>query len=327
MTQHSGMDRGQRAHAVERPRRAMTGGWLVMTAGVACWAVAAGSSAQPAGGQTGPADVPDAQRIVFVTGSTDGLGREVARRLAAQGDHVIVHGRNAERGRALVDEIKKSGKGSARFYAADFASLEAVRRLADEISRDYRRLDVLVNNAGVWVDAEKGRVTSADGHELHFAVNYLSSYLLTHRLLPLLERGREPRIVNVSSGAQQPIDFDDPMIERNYTDRRGYAQSKLAQILFTVDLAEDLKEKGIRAYALHPATMMNTPMVLSRGAQPRTSVDVGTEAVLHAIATDAPSGTYFNVQNVATPNAQAADPDARRRLRELSRKLTGVPGE
>jgi NAD(P)-dependent dehydrogenase (short-subunit alcohol dehydrogenase family) len=265
------------------------------------------------------------QRIVMVTGSTDGLGREVARRLAAQGDHVIVHGRNAERGRALVDEIAKGGKGSARFYAADFASLDAVRRLADEITRDYDRLDVLVNNAGVWVQREKGRVISADGHELHFAVNYLAGYLLTHKLLPLLERGRAPRIVNVSSGAQRPIDFDDVMLERDYSDSRGYAQSKLAQILFTVDLAESLQSKGIKAYALHPATMMDTPMVLSRGAAPRSSVNDGTEAVLHAIATDAPSGTYFNMQTPATPNAQAADAQARARLRALSRQLTGVP--
>jgi NAD(P)-dependent dehydrogenase (short-subunit alcohol dehydrogenase family) len=269
-------------------------------------------------------NVPESQRVVLVTGSTDGLGREVARRLAAQGAHVIVHGRNAERGQALVQEIAAAGRGAARFYGADFASLDAVRGFADRIVRDYERLDVLVNNAGVWVDQEKGRLTSADGHELHFAVNYLAPYLLTHKLLPLLERGRSPRIVNVSSGAQQPIEFDDVMLERGYSDRRGYAQSKLAQILFTVDLAEDLKAKGIAAYALHPATLMNTPMVLSRGATPRSSVDEGTEAVLHAMTTDAPSGTYFNVKTPATPNAQAADPDARMRLRTLSRELTGV---
>jgi NAD(P)-dependent dehydrogenase (short-subunit alcohol dehydrogenase family) len=297
---------------------------VVLLAGscVALWAGHAAVSAQQAAGAS---RIPASQRVVLVTGSTDGLGREVARRLAADGAHVIVHGRNAERGRALVDEITAGGKGSARFYAADFASLDAVRGFANEILRDYDRLDVLVNNAGVWVDAEKGRVTSADGHELHFAVNYLSSYLLTHMLLPRLERGTAPRIVNVSSGAQQAIDFDDVMLERDYSDRRGYAQSKLAQILFTVDLAEALKGKGITAYALHPSTMMNTPMVLSRGATPRTSVDEGTEAVLHAMTTDAPSGSYFNVKSPATPNPQAADPDARRQLRDLSRKLTGVP--
>src|SRR5262245_2956171 len=110
-------------------------------------------------------------QVVVVTGSTDGLGREVARRLAASGAHVIVHGRNRERGTALVDEITRQGKGSARFYAADFASLARVREFAQAIRRDYKRLDVLVNNAGVWLP---DRQVSADGHEMHFAVNYLS---------------------------------------------------------------------------------------------------------------------------------------------------------
>lgn len=283
------------------------------------------SQGRPAGATARPV-IPATQRIALVTGSTDGLGREVARRLAAEGAHVIVHGRNAGRGKALVDEIAAGAKGSARFYQADFASLADVRRLADEIRRDYDRLDLLVNNAGVFVNASEGRKTSADGHELHFAVNYLAGYLLTYRLLPLIERGRTPRIVNVSSGAQQAIDFTDVMLERGYSDRRGYAQSKLAQILFTVDLAEALKPKGISVYALHPSTLMNTSMVQqSLKVAPRSTVEDGTAAVLNAISTNAPTGTYFNVQAVATPNAQAADPEARRQLREVSAKLTGVP--
>ena len=281
---------------------------------------------QTAPAQTGRAAIPPTQRIALVTGSTDGLGREVARRLAAEGAHVIIHGRNAERGKAMVDEITAGGKGSARFYQADFASLAEVRRLADAITRDYTRLDLLVNNAGVFVNASEGRKTSVDGHELHFAVNYLAGYLLTYKLLPLIEKGRSPRIVNVSSGAQQAIDFTNVMLEREYSDRRGYAQSKLAQILFTVDLAEALKPKGVSVYALHPSTLMNTAMVQqSLKVAPRTTVEEGTAAVLNAISTSAPSGTYFNVQAVATPNAQAADAEARRRLREVSRTLTGVP--
>jgi NAD(P)-dependent dehydrogenase (short-subunit alcohol dehydrogenase family) len=285
----------------------------------------ASSEAQPASGPARPAVSPT-QRIALVTGSTDGLGREVARRLAAEGAHVIIHGRNAERGKAMVDEIAAAGKGSARFYQADFASLAEVRRLADDVTRDYPRLDLLVNNAGVFVNASEGRKTSVDGHELHFAVNYLSGYLLTYKLLPLIEKGRSPRIVNVSSGAQQAIDFTDVMLERGYSDRRGYAQSKLAQILFTVDLAEALRPKGIGVYALHPSTLMNTAMVQqSLKVAPRTTVEDGTAAVLNAISTTAPSGTYFDVKAQATPNAQAADADARRQLREVSKKLTGVP--
>lgn len=264
-----------------------------------------------------------AQRIVMVTGSTDGLGREVARRLASQGAHVIVHGRNAARGTALVDEITASGKGSARFYAADFASLGEVRRLADDVARDYTRLDLLVNNAGILLRDE--RQVSADGHELTFAVNYLAGYLLTYRLLPLLEKGHAPRIVNVSSRSAAPIDFTDVMIERGYTGYRAYSQSKLAQVLFTVDLAAELKPKGIVVLAVHPATGMDTNMIASAGWTPRTSVDEGATAVMHVIASDAPSGSYFLGQAVGMPHAQAADADARRQLRDISRRLTGVP--
>jgi NAD(P)-dependent dehydrogenase (short-subunit alcohol dehydrogenase family) len=272
-----------------------------------------------------PARFDATQRIALVTGSTDGLGREVARRLAAQGAHVIVHGRNAERGQAVVSEIARAGKGSARFYAADFASLAEVRRLGDDITRDYQRLDLLVNNAGVFV-REAERRLSADGFEMHFAVNYLAGFLITHRLLPLLERGRSPRIVNVSSLSAAPIDFDDVMITRGYSGGRGYGQSKLAQVLFTKDLADELKPKGILAFALHPATFMDTTMVRTGGMTPRSTVDEGANAVMHAIATtDAPSGTYFNGMAVGNPHAQASDLEARRKLRELSMKLTGVP--
>lgn len=262
------------------------------------------------------------QRIVLVTGSTDGLGREVARRLAAQGAHVIVHGRNAERGAAVVKEIAAAGPGSARFYQADFADLAEVGRLASEIRRDYPRLDLLVNNAGIIAPE---RTLSKDGHEMQFAVNYLAGYALTYALMPLLEHGRAPRIVNVSSLAASPIDFADVMLERGYTSGRAYGQSKLAQVMFTIDLAAELKPKGIVVQSLHPATYMDTHMVRSSGTTPRSTVDEGAAAVLNAVTTDAPSGSYFVGTRVGSPNAQAADASARRQLRELSRKLTGLP--
>lgn len=277
--------------------------------------------AQPGGGAA-PAVPAATQRIALVTGSTDGLGREVARRLAAEGAHVIVHGRNVERGQAVVDEITKAGKGSARFYQADFASLAEVRRLASDLRRDYTRLDLLVNNAGI---IAQQRALSKDGHEMTFAVNYLSGYLLTYSLLPLLEKGRAPRIVNVSSLAASTIDFSDVMIERGYTSGRAYGQSKHAQVMFTIDLAEELKGKGIVVQALHPATFMNTTMVTSTGGTPRATVEEGAAAVMNAISTTAPSGTFFVGQKPSSPpNGQANDAAARRQLRDLSRKLTGL---
>jgi NAD(P)-dependent dehydrogenase (short-subunit alcohol dehydrogenase family) len=291
---------------------------------LACLCLALGHASAGAQSVARTPSVPGpTTRIALVTGSTDGLGRELARRLAGEGAHVIVHGRNAARGEALVDEIKAGGKGSARFYRADFASLAEVRRLADEIGRDYTRLDLLVNNAGIFLRDE--RQSSVDGHELTFAVNYLAGYLLTHRLIPLLEKGRTPRIVNVSSRSAAPIDFGDVMLERGYTGYRAYSQSKLAQVMFTVDLATALQPKRIVVQAVHPATGMDTTLIATAGLTPRTSVDEGAAAVMHVIGTDAPSGSYFMGQAVAKPHAQATDPDARRQLRDVSRRLTSVP--
>lgn len=272
----------------------------------------------PVGAQARP-DAP----IILITGSTDGLGREVARRLAATGAHIIVHGRNAERGRALVEEIERGGKGSARFYAADLASLEQVRKFAATILEDYERLDVLINNAGVLVRGE--RQVSADGHELHFAVNYLSGFLLTHMLLPRLKHGGPARIINVASAAQQPIDFDDVMLERGTSAGRGYGQSKLAQVMFTFDLARELAGTNMTVNALHPASMMNTRLVTGAGMRPRSTVEEGTEAVVHlATAPNLGSGQYFSGMQPARAAAQAYDEQARQRLRALSRQLAGL---
>jgi NAD(P)-dependent dehydrogenase (short-subunit alcohol dehydrogenase family) len=265
----------------------------------------------------------DDRQVILITGSTDGLGREVARRLAADGAHIIVHGRNRERGLALVQEIEQEGKGSAAFYAADFASLDQVRQFGEAILNDYPRLDILINNAGIWASGNDQRQLSADGHELQFAVNYLSGYLLTRMLLPLLQKSAPSRIINVASGAQTPIDFDDVMLEHGYSGSRGYAQSKLAQVMFTFDLARELDGSGVAVFALHPSTLMDTQMVRDAGVQPRSTIDQGARAVLQlATDPDVRSGQYFNVMQPARANAQAYDTDALQRLRRLSDQLT-----
>jgi NAD(P)-dependent dehydrogenase (short-subunit alcohol dehydrogenase family) len=280
-------------------------------------------SSRPA--HAAPANQPQQGRqVILITGSTDGLGREVARRLAAQGAHVLVHGRNRERGQALVEEIRQSGKGSAAFYAADFAALAEVRKLAEAVLRDYDRLDVLVNNAGIWL-TQGQRQTSVDGHELSFAVNYLSGYLLTHLLLPRLVQSAPARIVNVASAAQTPIDFENVMLERSYSGGRAYGQSKLAQVMFTFDLARELEGKRVTVSALHPATLMNTTMVRTAGVQPRATVEEGAQAVLQLInAPDLAGGQYFSGLRPARANGQAYDETARSKLRALSRSLTGL---
>src|SRR5262245_55707863 len=154
-------------------------------------------------------------RTALVTGATDGVGRVVARALAEQDWRVLAHGRDQARGDALVAEITKAG-GNALFLRADLASLAEVRRLAEHVRASTDRLDLLVNNAGIGT-AGSGRQTSADGHELRFAVNYLSHFLLTYLLLPLIKASAPARIVNVSSAGQQAIDFSDVMLDRSYS--------------------------------------------------------------------------------------------------------------
>jgi NAD(P)-dependent dehydrogenase (short-subunit alcohol dehydrogenase family) len=272
-------------------------------------------------GQAAEPRVPAGTKVILVTGSTDGLGREVALRLAATGAHLIIHGRNAERGEAVVRQIQALGKGGARFYAADFASLAAVDQFAAAVRRDYDRLDVLVNNAGIWLTGDR-RQLSADGLEMHFAVNYLAGYRLTRLLLPLLEAATPSRIVNVASGSQQPLDFDDLQLTRNYSDSRGYATSKLAQVIFTFDLARELENRHIAVVALHPATLMPTAMVQTHGIAPVESLEQGAAAVVNlATAPNSPSGVFFNGLRRAEPNAQAADPYARSQLRRASEAL------
>ena len=265
--------------------------------------------------------------VVLVTGSTDGLGREVALRLAASGAHVIVHGRNRERGEAVVAQIESEGTGSARFYAADLADLGQVRDLGERVMRDYDRLDVLVNIAGIWLRGDAARRLSADGHELQFAVNYLSGYLLTHMLLPLLEQSAPSRIVNVASSAQAPLDFNDLMLERSYTGSRGYAQSKLAQVMFTFHLAREVEGRGIIVTALHPATLMNTTMVAEAGVAPRSTVDEGARAVMQLITGVVENGSYYDGLQPGRAHAQAYDERARARLDEIAARLTGVGGQ
>jgi NAD(P)-dependent dehydrogenase (short-subunit alcohol dehydrogenase family) len=271
-----------------------------------------------------------AGKTVLITGSTDGVGRYVAAQLAAGGAKVLIHGRDAGRAGALVDEIKRDGHEAPTFYQADLSSLSGARQLANAVSAEHRRLDVFVSNAGIGSRTlGAGRGESADGHELRFAVNYLSGFLLAYLLLPLLRAAAPSRIVNVASLGQHPIDFDDVMITKNYSGSRAYAQSKLSQIMFTIDLAGELKASGITVNSLHPATYMNTTMVREGGITPISTVEQGGEAILHLVRGDdvaAKSGLFFNGMHETRANPQAYDEIARKRLRKLSLELTGLAG-
>ena len=266
-------------------------------------------------------------KTALITGSTDGVGRYVASELAKQGARVLIHGRDAGRARTLIDEMMRRGHAAPTFYQADLSALAEVRQLAAAIQADHRRLDIFVSNAGIGsMNGGSERRESADGHELRFAVNYLSGFLLVHLLLPLIKAAAPSRIVNVASLGQHPIDFDDVMITRNYSGSRAYAQSKLAQIMFTIDLAGELRGTGVTVNSLHPATYMDTTMVRAGGIAPMSTVEQGGAAILHLVSGDdvaGKSGLFFNGMNEAKANPQAYDDAARRRLRKISLELTG----
>lgn len=268
-------------------------------------------------------------QTILVTGATDGLGRYVATELVRAGATVIAHGRDAGKTDRVRRELAQVSPGAQIETAlADFAELRQVDRLASDVLRGWDRLDVLVNNAGIGFGAPAtGREVSADGLELRFAVNYLAGYHLTRRLLPLLRTSAPARIVDVASAGQVPLDFDDPMVERGYDGVTAYRRSKLAQIMATFDLAEELPADQVTANALHPATFMDTPMVRQFGGRPMSTVAEGGAATLRLIAApelDGVTGRYFSGTHEARADPQAYDRNARARLRQLSDDLVAT---
>jgi NAD(P)-dependent dehydrogenase (short-subunit alcohol dehydrogenase family) len=260
---------------------------------------------------------------ILITGATDGLGRGIARELAGRDVTLLLHGRDAQRGEALAGEL------GATFYQADFARLDEVRSMAGRIADEQPRLDVLVNNAGIGstLPGDGERIESEDGYELRFQVNYLAGFLLTRLLEQMLIDSAPSRVINVSSAGQMPLDFDDVMLEHDYSGVRAYCQSKLAQIMFTFDLADQLSDRGVCATCLHPATYMPTKIVLHARGSAVSTLEDGIEATVALI--DAPaehvSGRYFNGLREARADEQAYDQDTRGRLRALSEKLTSLP--
>jgi NAD(P)-dependent dehydrogenase (short-subunit alcohol dehydrogenase family) len=265
---------------------------------------------------------------IFITGATDGLGRALAERLALGGATLLLHGRDQHRlDRAAAEIADRAGVSKPRTMLADLADLSQVRGLADEVRESTGRLDVFISNAGIGFGQPDGhdRRTSVDGYELRFAVNYLAGFLLTIELLPLLRASPPARIVNVASLGQQALDFDDLMLERDYSGVRAYCQSKLAQIMSGFELAERVPAEQVTVNSLHPATFMPTKMVLAERAWVDTleSGVAATERLVSDSALNGVTGRFFDHTREARADAQAYDRAARARLWQVSLELTG----
>lgn len=267
---------------------------------------------------------PDA--TILVTGATSGLGRAVAESLATRGGHLILHGRNAARLREVAAELQPL-KATIHTVTADLSELSQVDQMVEEVFELTDQLTVLVNNAGLGKGATDTREISPDGYELRLAVNHLAPFALTLRLLPLLETGAPSRIVNVASGAQEPLDFNDPHLEAGYTGNRAYAQSKFAMVAAGFVLATKLPAEVITVNSLHPATLMPTRMVEEGYGHTVDELQTGVDAVLRLIESDdldEVTGQYFSIQQQSAAHQQAYEPEVQQRLWELTEQLTGV---
>ncbi|HSM34957.1 MAG TPA: SDR family NAD(P)-dependent oxidoreductase [Longimicrobiales bacterium] len=278
-------------------------------------------------------------RTVLITGSTAGVGAAAARRLAALGARVVLHGRDAPSGEALASELTDAGPGRATFLRADFASLEEVRAFAGRALEDLDHLDALVLNAGL---ASARRVTTPDGFELTFAVNHLAHFLLAHRLLDALRetaaRGRAARIVVVSSNGHRHgnLDLERVVDPPDYGGWMAYANSKLANVLFAREAARRWRDHGITVNALHPGVLAtriwdrNRGFVwgLARFAKVfMGSPDEGGRAVEHLVADpglEGVTGAYFDGTERAEPGLPPDHEELARRLWEHSRAWVGL---
>lgn len=274
-----------------------------------------------------------AVRHALVTGGSSGIGLETARGLASHFDVVGIVGRNAERLEAAARELR-SERARIEVFEADFSSLPEVRRLASEIGSRFDSLSVLVNNAGVW---HKDRTLSRDGYEDTFAVNHLAHFLLTNELKDLLTRAAPARVVNVSSsmhGRPKSLNWDDLMFERRWRGFWVYGHSKLANVLFSNELARRWKHLGVSSNALNPGNVRSritrnnaflnalhrSPiarmLIMSEAEGARTSIHVATAPELEGV-----TGRYFDREKEVRPSEAASDPEAARRLWELSERL------
>jgi NAD(P)-dependent dehydrogenase (short-subunit alcohol dehydrogenase family) len=278
-----------------------------------------------------------AGRAVLVTGGTGGIGKATATGLAALGARVGIVGRDRRRGAAAAADIQAaSGGPTVDVFAADLSAQAEVRRLAEQVLTAYPRIDVLVNNVGgFWAH----RHPTVDGLERTFAVNHLAPFLLTTLLLDRLEASAPARVVTVSSGAQATgrIDFDDLQGERNYSGQRSYAQSKLANVMFTYELARQLKGTGVTATVLHPGVVRTSfgsedqsgMVVVGRLARPfmKTPAQGAITSVYLASSPEVEgvTGRYFANRKPRSSNRSSYDTAAAARLWRLSADLVGLP--
>ena len=243
-------------------------------------------------------------KTILITGSTDGIGKLAAQKLAEDGHRIYLHGRSQEKLSKVIAEIKAaSNNENISGFVADFSSLDAVRQMAEAVNKELKKIDVLINNAGVFNSKAS---QNKDGHDLRFVVNYFAPYLLSSSLIPLLEKSEAARLINVSSAAQVRVSHEAMLGQAQLPTKMSYAQSKLALTMWSFHLA--LKLPNISVIPVNPGSLLNTNMVREAFGHFWSSADKGGN-ILYDLAVSESyagvSGKYFDNDQGAFGKAHA----------------------
>lgn len=264
-------------------------------------------------------------KIILITGSTDGIGKQTAFDLAALGYDILIHGRDITKCKKVTEEIKaKHPKVQVNYFMADLSVPKDIEQMSNEIHTKYTSLNVLINNAGL---IENNRKVDKNGIERTFMVNHLAPFYLTLLLLDLIKKGRPSRIINVSSQVHAAsIDFDNLLGEKNYDGRKAYGLSKLGNILFANELVTRLNDESIAVNSLHPG-VIDTNLIRKGWNMRGSHVSKGTKTILHLVTSEegsAKTGKYFSNQIERTPKPIALDREKQQRLWSESEKLLNI---
>lgn len=274
-------------------------------------------------------------KVIAVTGANSGMGKAASAELAKRGATVIMLCRCKNRGEEALNEVRAiSGNDSVELMICDLGSLSSIKEFCSDFKSKFNRLDVLINNAGVILP---GYHETADGYELHFGVNHLGHFLLTSQLSDILTASAPARVINVSSGMHKigKIYLDDINLKQNYTFWRAYAQSKLANVLFTYELAERMKGRGVKANCLHPGGVATNMGInretgfgtfITRRLKPLFQTpEQGAETSVYLAVSpnvEGVTGKYFYRKNPMPSSNRSYDRDLSKKLWDLSEEMT-----
>lgn len=269
------------------------------------------------------------QKIILITGSTDGIGKQTALELAEKNHQIIIHGRNEEKCLKTFNELKSKSKNqSIDYVVGDFSTFKPIEEIADKIKLKYSRLDVLINNAGVYLNERR---VNGKGIELTFMINHLAHFYLTYLLIDWLRKSDDGRIINISSIAHESADFnnDDFQLQKNYSGYIAYANSKLYNLLFTYALHRRLNKSNVKVYALHPG-VISTKLLYAGFRMTGSPLSTGAETPVYLVTSEEIkdlSGKYFIKKKPVKSSRISYNEELQEKIWNYSIQLLGMNKE